>query len=77
MVLDWAVEADEKMKQWILVSNHNRLFNFRREGKAFDLAIPTPEHNLPLLYTLAFKDDKDNTTIFKTIRSVVPSPLQV
>ncbi|KAB8153004.1 4,5-DOPA dioxygenase extradiol [Kordia sp. TARA_039_SRF] len=61
---DWAIEADEKMKKWILEENHQNLIHFRKQGKAFDLAIPTPEHYLPLLYTLALKDKKDATTIF-------------
>jgi len=61
---DWAIEADAKMQKWILDGDHQKLINFKKQGKAFDLAIPTAEHYLPLLYTLALKDDKDNTTIF-------------
>jgi 4,5-DOPA dioxygenase extradiol len=40
------------------------LVKFRSQGKAFDLAIPTPEHFLPLLYTLALKDEKDEVSLF-------------
>ncbi|MBO6573638.1 MAG: 4,5-DOPA dioxygenase extradiol [Balneola sp.] len=61
---DWAIEADSKMKKWILEGNHRNLIDFNKQGKAFNLAIPTPEHYLPLLYTLGLKDEKDNTTIF-------------
>lgn len=61
---DWAIEADSKMKKWILDGNHENLVNFKNHGKSFDLAIPTPEHYLPLLYTLALKDKKDETTLF-------------
>lgn len=61
---DWAIEADKKMKKWILEDNHQSLINFKEQGKAFDLAIPTSEHYLPLLYTLALKNNNDNTTIF-------------
>lgn len=61
---DWAIEADEKMKQWILEDDHKSLINFKNQGSAFDLSIPTPEHYLPLLYTLALKDEKDDTTLF-------------
>lgn len=61
---DWAIEANEKMKNWILNENHQNLINFKKQGTAFNLAIPTPEHYLPLLYTLALKDKKDKTTIF-------------
>lgn len=61
---DWAIEANEKMKNWILNENHQNLIDFKKQGTAFNLAIPTPEHYLPLLYTLALKDKKDETTIF-------------
>jgi 4,5-DOPA dioxygenase extradiol len=61
---DWAREADEKMKSFILNDDHNSLINFKSQGKAFDLAIPTPEHYLPLLYALALKDKKDEISLF-------------
>lgn len=61
---DWALEANEKMKKYIQSGDHKQLINFRSQGKAFDLAIPTPEHYLPLLYSLALKDDKDNVSLF-------------
>jgi 4,5-DOPA dioxygenase extradiol len=61
---DWAIEANEKMKKFILNGNHKELINFRSHGKAFDLAIPTPEHYLPLLYTLALKEEKDALSLF-------------
>ena len=61
---DWAEEANEKMKSYILGGDHQRLIDFRSQGKAFDLAIPTPEHYLPLLYTLALKEANEKITIF-------------
>ncbi len=61
---DWAIEANEKMKNFILEGNHKALVNFRSQGKAFDLAIPTPEHYLPLLYSLALKDENDSLHLF-------------
>ena len=53
---DWAMEANEKIKSWILNGDFQNLINFKKQGKAFDLAIPTPEHYLPLLYALALND---------------------
>ena len=61
---DWAMEANGKMKQLILEGNHSGLIDYARQGKAFELAIPTPEHYLPLLYVLALQDKKDNIRIF-------------
>lgn len=61
---DWALEASEKMKSYITNGNHKDLINFRSQGKAFDLAIPTPEHYLPLLYTLALQDKDEEVKLF-------------
>lgn len=61
---DWAQEAKEKMKNYILEGNHQALIDFRNQGKAFDLAIPTPEHYLPMIYSLALKDKQDDLLLF-------------
>ena len=61
---DWALEANDKMKKFILSGDHKQLVNFRSQGKAFDLAIPTPEHYLPLLYSLALQDKNEEINLF-------------
>jgi 4,5-DOPA dioxygenase extradiol len=61
---DWAMEANEKMKSYILSGDHQKLIDFKSQGRAFDLAIPTPEHYMPLLYTLALKEENEKITIF-------------
>lgn len=61
---DWALEANDKMKEYILDGNHQRLIDFKSQGKAFDLAIPTPEHYLPLLYALALQEKNEEITLF-------------
>lgn len=61
---DWALEASEKMKKFILDGDHQSLINYSKQGKPFELSIPTPEHYLPLLYALALKDNKDEVSIF-------------
>lgn len=61
---DWAFEANEKMKKFILSNDHQQLINFKNQGKTFDLAIPTPEHFLPLLYALALKEENEKVNIF-------------
>ena len=61
---DWAIEANEKMKQYILDDNHTQLINIQSQGSAFQLAIPTPEHYLPLLYALALKEKNEQVTLF-------------
>ena len=61
---DWALEASEKMKKYILNGDHQSLINFKLQGRAFDLAIPSPEHYLPMLYALALKEENEKVTIF-------------
>lgn len=61
---DWAAEAQEQMKGFILNDNHDALINYAQQGESFRLAIPTPEHYLPLLYTLALKDKNESIHIF-------------
>lgn len=61
---DWALEASEKMKKYIKTDAHEELINYRSQGKAFDLAIPTPEHYLPLLYALALKENDETVSFF-------------
>ncbi len=66
---DWAVEANNTMKSLITKGDYAPLINYTSMGKAFQLSIPTPEHFLPMLYTLGLKDDTDTVTFFndKTI----------
>ncbi len=61
---DWALEANERMKKFILDDDHKSLINFSRQGKEFQMAIPTPEHYLPLLYALALKENNESLSLF-------------
>lgn len=61
---EWAIEANEKMKEFMLNDNHQALIKYHEQGRAFQLAIPTPEHYLPLLYALALKDKNDELELF-------------
>jgi 4,5-DOPA dioxygenase extradiol len=61
---DWALEAAQKMKNAILSGDHRPLIDYSSQGRTFDLAIPTPEHFLPLLYALALKEEKDAVSLF-------------
>jgi 4,5-DOPA dioxygenase extradiol len=61
---EWAKTASDKMKKYILSNDHKSLINYKSQGKEFELAIPTPEHYLPLLYTLALKEENEKITLF-------------
>lgn len=61
---DWAIEASEKMKKLILSDDHKPLIDYKSQGRAFNLAIPTPEHFLPLLYILSLKETNETISLF-------------
>jgi 4,5-DOPA dioxygenase extradiol len=61
---DWAIEANEKMKSYILSGNHKPLIEYKYQGRVFEMAVPTPEHYLPLLYILALKEENEKINFF-------------
>lgn len=61
---DWALEANDRMKQLMIDRNHSELINYPKLGKAFEMAIPTPDHFLPLLYILALQDKSEQIRFF-------------
>ena len=61
---DWALEARAKMNGFILNGDHRALVDYHAQGSAFELAIPTPEHYLPLLYALALKQKGEEVSLF-------------
>lgn len=61
---DWALEVNEQFKTLIMNKEHQPLLNYQNLGKAAMLAIPTPEHYLPLLYTLGLQNDKEQVSVF-------------
>lgn len=61
---DWALQMNDKFKNLITTGEHKSLINYESLGKEALLAIPTPEHYLPLLYTLGVKGAKDNISFF-------------
>ncbi|XDD54272.1 4,5-DOPA dioxygenase extradiol [Leptospira sp. WS4.C2] len=56
---DWAMDVNQKVKDWILKEDFQSLIQIRNHGKEFEWAIPTAEHYLPLLYTLGTKLNSD------------------
>ena len=61
---DWAIEMDSIFKDKITDKDHKALINYETLNKASKLAIPTPDHYFPLLYTLGLQDEKDETSFF-------------
>ncbi|ACU06460.1 4,5-DOPA dioxygenase extradiol [Pedobacter heparinus] len=61
---DWALEMNEKFKSLIMNGEHQPLLNYQRLGSAAMMAIPTPEHYLPLLYTLGLQNKNEEVSLF-------------
>jgi 4,5-DOPA dioxygenase extradiol len=61
---DWAIQANDKFKQLIQSGNHKELINYTALGREVQLAVPTPDHYLPLLYALALKEEKETVSFF-------------
>ncbi len=61
---DWAQEFDQKVYQLITSDQSQDLVNYQNLGKAAQLAVPSDEHYLPLLYSLGLKHPKDEVKVF-------------
>jgi 4,5-DOPA dioxygenase extradiol len=61
---DWALGMNQTFKDLIAAGDHKQLMDYRNLGKEAQLAIPTPEHYLPLIYTLGLKGEKDEISFF-------------
>lgn len=61
---DWAQDASDRMKRAITTGDHKPLIEFHKQGPAFDLAINSSEHFLPLLYALALQGKDERTVLF-------------
>jgi 4,5-DOPA dioxygenase extradiol len=61
---DWALEMDLKFKDLIANKDHQPLINYQSMGEEALLAIPTPEHYLPLMYTLGLQNENEEAVLF-------------
>jgi 4,5-DOPA dioxygenase extradiol len=63
---DWAVEFDSIMGKALEENNHQKIIDFQKLGELAQLAHPTYDHFLPLLYLLGVTDPKDSMEFFNT-----------
>ncbi len=61
---DWAIEARSFVNKHILEGNYAPLIDYHKQSKAIQLAVPSPDHYLPLLYTLGLQQKGEFATLF-------------
>jgi 4,5-DOPA dioxygenase extradiol len=61
---DWALEANALFKELIDQRKHERLIDYRLLGPAAQLAIPTAEHYLPMIYAIALRERDESVSWF-------------
>jgi 4,5-DOPA dioxygenase extradiol len=61
---DWAEEANAEFKRRIASGDDAGLTDYAALGRSVALAIPTPEHYLPMLYVLGLRGAEDRLHFF-------------
>lgn len=61
---DWAIEARAKTNEWLLNGDFEKLVNYEKQGSFMQFAVPSPDHYLPLLYTLGLKKSSEELQLF-------------
>ncbi|WP_136668076.1 4,5-DOPA dioxygenase extradiol [Flavobacterium sp. H122] len=61
---DWAHEAFEMVNKHLSDGDYNPLINYEKQSKVLQLAIPTPDHYLPLLYILGLQNKNEELSLF-------------
>lgn len=64
---DWALRFDAAVVGRIFSRRHDDLVRWHTLGVDAHLAIPTPEHYLPLLYVLALQRDNEEVSLFNQV----------
>jgi 4,5-DOPA dioxygenase extradiol len=61
---DWAIQINETFKSLIASRDHAPMIHYERLGREAQLAIPTPDHYFPLIYTLGLHRADEEATFF-------------
>ena len=60
---DWAVRFDEYVRDALTTRQYDRLIEYHQAGEDARLAVPTPEHYLPLLYVLGAQREDETAAV--------------
>lgn len=61
---DWAREARATVNGHLLSGDVQPLLQYHQGSQALKMAIPTPDHYLPLIYTLGLRGEQDDLVLF-------------
>ena len=61
---DWAFELNDILKNKLIDGDDLALINYRSLHKDAELAIPTPEHYIPMLYVLGLRNKDEKVRFF-------------
>lgn len=61
---DWAIEARSVLNDYLLDGDFQSLIDYEKQSSAVKLAIPSPDHYLPLIYTLGLKQKNEELSLF-------------
>lgn len=56
---DWAIRFEERARAMMLAGDYKPLIDYETLGREALLAIPTPDHYLPLLYVIATRQQRE------------------
>lgn len=61
---DWAIEARETVNNYLIDGNYQPLIEYEKQSTAVQMAIPSPDHYLPLIYTLGLQQKGESISLF-------------
>jgi 4,5-DOPA dioxygenase extradiol len=61
---DWAVQFDEWTKSQIMNREYTNLLHYEQAGESAGLSVPTVDHYVPLLYSLAVTEPSEEVAFF-------------
>ncbi len=61
---DWATEFDSTIKSFLEDQNHEGIIQYDKLGNAARMSVPTHDHYLPLIYSIAQQEKNEQVSFF-------------